>query len=216
MKRIVILGGGTFNPIRNHLSIAAPAFGATTKQLHFMLAYMQIPSERVLTKMADHESNLKSNDDVSGFIDELLDDENVGTIVMNVAMCDFKCNHEGVKGDFHGERIKSREGNISLELEPADKVIAKIKQKRPDIFLVGFKTTTNATHNQQLDAADRMISDTNCDVVFANDTVTRYNMLITNKFIHASHDRDELLHDLTDILKDNVSERNNSGSTPSH
>ena len=33
MKTIYILGGGTFNHVRNHLSIAAPAFGGTARQL---------------------------------------------------------------------------------------------------------------------------------------------------------------------------------------
>lgn len=34
MKKIIILGGGTFSPIRNHLSLCAPAFGTTAKYLY--------------------------------------------------------------------------------------------------------------------------------------------------------------------------------------
>lgn len=34
MKKIIILGGGTFMPIRNHLSLCAPAFGRTAQQIH--------------------------------------------------------------------------------------------------------------------------------------------------------------------------------------
>ena len=33
MKKIYILGGGTFNYVRNHLALAAPAFGETARKL---------------------------------------------------------------------------------------------------------------------------------------------------------------------------------------
>ena len=68
MKKVVILGGGTFEPIRNHLSLSAPAFGNTAIQIHRLIP----GSELVLTKMADRDSNLKSNSDVEKYIDELL------------------------------------------------------------------------------------------------------------------------------------------------
>ena len=38
MKKIYILGGGgTFSPIRAHLSLATPAFGETAKKLDELL-----------------------------------------------------------------------------------------------------------------------------------------------------------------------------------
>jgi phosphopantothenoylcysteine synthetase/decarboxylase len=146
MKKVVILGGGTFEPIRNHLALSAPAFGNTAIQIHKLIP----GSELVLTKMADRDSNLKSNSDVEKYIDELLLDTNVGTIVLNVAFCDFKSLPiDGIENGFHSDRLKTAEGNLTLELTPTDKVIAKIRQKRPDIFLIGFKTTTNKTSDEQ-------------------------------------------------------------------
>jgi hypothetical protein len=37
MRRTVILGGGTFQPVRNHLSLAAPAFGETARKLQTLI-----------------------------------------------------------------------------------------------------------------------------------------------------------------------------------
>ena len=37
MKKIYILGGGTFSPVRAHLSLATPAFGETVKKLDELL-----------------------------------------------------------------------------------------------------------------------------------------------------------------------------------
>ncbi|MHA1290366.1 MAG: hypothetical protein ACTSPB_23545, partial [Candidatus Thorarchaeota archaeon] len=64
MKKIVIIGGGTFSPIRNHLSLCAPAFGKTARQLGDMFNDKLIgtPEDKEykvevhLTKMADPTS----------------------------------------------------------------------------------------------------------------------------------------------------------------
>lgn len=149
VKKIVIIGGGTFSPIRNHLSLCAPAFGKTARQLGDMFNSKLIgtPDDEVykvdvyLTKMADPTSDLVTNDDVEKMIVKLIGDKSVKTIVMNCALCDFDADIDD-RG-FHGERLKTSEGEFSLKLRPADKIISMIRNVRPDIFLVGFKTTTN-------------------------------------------------------------------------
>lgn len=199
MKRVIVLGGGTFEPIRNHLSLSAPAFGNTAKRIHDLIPN----SELVLTKMADSNSNLKSNLDVEKYIDTLLEDENVGTIVLNVAFCDFKSvAMDGIENGFHAERLKTAEGNISLELMPTDKVISKIRLKRPDIFLIGFKTTTNKTSDEQFLIALQMMKKTKCNLVLANDTVTRNNMVITPEetIYGETTDRESVLKELVDMI----------------
>ena len=199
MKKVVILGGGTFEPIRNHLSLSAPAFGNTAIQIHKLIP----GSELVLTKMADRDSNLKSNSDVEKYIDELLLDTKVGTIVLNVAFCDFKSLPiDGIENGFHADRLKTAEGNLTLELTPTDKVISKIRQKRPDIFLIGFKTTTNKTSDEQFLIALQMMKKTKCNLVLANDTVTRNNMVITPEetIYGETTDRQAALKELVDMI----------------
>ena len=176
-RRIVILGGGTFQPVRNHLALAAPAFGSTAKDLKRL--HIQ-DAELFLTKMAHSKSKLVTNEDVERCIDELLEDKTVGTIILNVAFCDFKAKPmDGIESDFHGERLETSKGDLTLELTPTEKIIKKIRIKRPDIFLVGFKTTTNKTSDEQFLIGLKMMKSVKCNLVLANDTVTRNNMIIT-------------------------------------
>jgi len=198
MRKTIILGGGTFQPIRNHLSLSAPAFGTTAKQLHILLP----ESDLVLTKMADSNSKLISNEDVEQYIDILLDDKNVGTIILNIAFCDYKAKAiDGIESDFHGERLKTSEGDVKIILTPTEKIISKIRIKRPDIFLVGFKTTTNKTSDEQFKIALKMMKSVKCNLVLANDTVTRNNFVLTaEETIYCeTTDRMRVLRELAEI-----------------
>lgn len=198
MKRVVILGGGTFNPIRNHLSLAAPAFGTTARKIHKLIPN----SELILTKMADHTSKYRSNKDIESLIDDLLLDDNLGTIIMNVALCDFETKIGNIESGFNSERLKTANGNINIELSPSNKIISKIRVERPDIFLVGFKTTTNETTEDQFSIALKMMKKTKCNLVLANDTSNRRNMIITpeESTYSITTDRDEVLKELCSMI----------------
>lgn len=188
---ILILGGGTFYPVRNHLSIAAPAFGTTARWLKEQLS----DSDLVLTKMADPASFLETNADVKQFVDASLTKKTLRCLIMNVALCDYEGTIGNVASGKHAERLQSRAGKQLMELIPSDKVIASIKEQRPDVFLVGFKTTTNFSPDEQQAAAYRMLSESKGNLVLANDTVTRHNLLINskNECLVASDNRIEVL-----------------------
>lgn len=173
-QRILILGGGTFYHVRNHLSIAAPAFGTTARWLH-----EQLPnSNLVLTRMADPFSKLETNADVGAIIDDYLTDTNLKVLIMNVAMCDYDGQIANVPSGKHAKRMKTKAGQQIMQLEPSQKVIQNIKEQRPDILLVGFKTTTHHSPEEQITATIAMGRSSHCDLIFANDTVTRYNLLV--------------------------------------
>lgn len=196
---ILILGGGTFYHVRNHLSIAAPAFGTTARWLH-----KQLPnSHLILTKMAEVSSSLETNEDVQQLINKYLREEGLQTIIMNVALCDYEGKIGAVNSGKHAQRLQSREGQQSMELIPSNKLLASIKKQRPDVFLVGFKTTTNFSPKEQQLAAYRMLSEAKGDLVLANDTTTRYNLLINarNECLIASKDRIGVLKHLITHLK---------------
>lgn len=185
MKKIVILGGGTFSPIRNHLSLCAPAFGTTAKNIQWFVKNAQhergeekvCNPELILTAMAGGSPSLRTNEDVEKEIDKLIADDNVGTIILNVAFCDFDPVDE--LAGFHGPRLQTSLGDRMLQIRPAKKIIDKIRRERPDIFLVGFKTTTGASTEEQFLTALKMMKRSKCNLVLANDTVTRHNMIIT-------------------------------------
>lgn len=203
MKKVVILGGGTFSKVACHLSLATPAFGTTAKKL-FELFKLNSPNpvKLVLTKMADSSSTLVTNEDVESYVDSLLQDASIGVIVMNVAMCDFKMENPSFK-----ERLDSSEDyNVVLE-GIKSKVLIKIKEKRPDILTVAFSTTSGATVQEQSAKACRVLK--YADYVFANDVGNRRNMLRYKD--HSVYDERDVL--LNYMVKEIVSDSSQNYSS---
>ena len=196
MKKIIILGGGTIQPIANHLSLAATAYGTIAKNLHVLLS----DSELILTKMADPASNIVTNKDVEDVIDDILENPNVKCVVLSVAFCDYEYEN----GDFHADRIISSDNDsLTLTFKASNKVIDKIRRKRPDIFLIGFKTTTNKTVEEQFLIGLKMMKRSKCNLVLANDTVTRNNIIITPEETYYGNttDRKLITLELANMIK---------------
>ena len=219
MKKIHIIGGGTFSPIANHMALCAPAFGGTARTLARHLGqgfYDKLDADRpfrsaadigcevvrTLTKMADHESDLKTNADVARHIDALIADPDTRCIVMNVALCDYDAVVDGQPGDFHGERFRTAEGPRTLEITPSEKLIGRIRRTRKDIFVVGFKTTTGATSDEQYATALKALKRDSLNLVVANDTVTRNNMIVAPEETRYAEttDRDTMLLSLCSMM----------------
>lgn len=202
-RKLIIVGGGTFNPIRNHLSLAAPAFGTTARKLFDIFSMFDSAgvASLHLTKMADHNSNIVTNDDLSEAVDGWILDPEVKTIIFSAAVCDFKCEMDNIESGLHAERLSSDYG-YTVFLETSEKIIGKVRKIRPDIFLVGFKTTTNKSTDDQFLAALKMMKRTKCNLVLANDTVTRQNMVITPEeaMYNVTDDRDSALRTLIEMI----------------
>jgi len=198
-KPIIILGGGTFYHVRNHFSLAAPAFGTTARWLHERLA----ASELVLTKMADYRSDLETNADVANFLEQCLQQLSVKVIVMNVAMCDYEGQVGALSSGKHAERLRTKEGQKLLTLQPSSKVIARIRQQRPDVQVVGFKTTTNHSPAAQKARSLPMLQASSCSVVLANDTITRNNIIVNSEeeVLVSTKKREVALSLLVDIIR---------------
>lgn len=209
MKTIYVLGGGTFNYIRNHLALAAPAFGKTAKQLEVLFKEelkaqgldTQYQVELVLTKMADSESNLVTNEDVSFYVDQLIEKDTTKAIIFNVALADFEATIDDQPSGKYAERLKTKNGNVTINATPSNKVIGKIRKNRKDIFTVGFKTTANELSEIQYTRGLELLKKNSLNLVVANDTVTRNNMIITPEEARYSEttDRMEVMKQLVKI-----------------
>lgn len=196
MSSIHVIGGGTFSHVRNHLALAAPAFGNTARQIandlierwgrkeHEHSVYMH------LTKMAHRDSTLVTNEDVSRLVDQLIEASDTRVIIMNAALCDYDgsvfdkwpepgANAKRTPSGSHETRLKTSAGEQVMSLTPADKLISRIRKTRKDIFLVAFKTTTGASSLEQYLAGLNLLKANSANLVLANDTVTRNNMIIT-------------------------------------
>ncbi len=219
MKKIHILGGGTFSPVANHMALSAPAFGSTARRLAYYLSMgfhdILDPTRpvrkagdigcevvRTLTKMAEHDSSLITNADVAAHIDRLIADPDTRCIVMNVALCDYDAVVDGKPGDFHGDRFRTSEGDRTLHITPAEKLIGRIRRERKDIFVVGFKTTTNATSDEQYATALKALKRDSLNLMVANDTVTRNNMIVAPEETRYSEttNRDDMIRALCSML----------------
>lgn len=197
MNKCVIIGGGTFNHISCHLSLAAPAFGETARHLHRVM--MMFHSDRYesvlkLTKMADHTSNLVTNADVADYVSDLLDDMSVKVIILNAAICDFE-----IDSPTHQTRLSS-DSDYDVTLKGIKtKILSTIKARRPDIFVVGFKTTHGASTDVQFKKGLHSMNSNSLNLVLANDVGTRVNILISDTGRAYYDDRVSLLKRMLNI-----------------
>lgn len=203
-KLVHVIGGGTISHIRNHLALCAPAYGTTARRLAELSKAQSNSMDVVLhlTKMGDPASKIETNDDLRQLVIELVDDFKTKIIFWNPAVVDF----DGVIGEIdsgkYAERLKTVAGKTyDVTLTPADKLVDLIRKTRKDIFLVSFKTTTGASPEEQYRAGLNMLKRSSSNLVLANDTVTRLNMVIVPEeaSYHVTTDREEALKGLVEM-----------------
>jgi hypothetical protein len=218
MKTIEIIGGGTVYHVRNHLALCAPAYGSTAKrldtlcELHADTSYEHVNLH--LTNMAGGKENLETNEDVARLVDKLIANENTKIIFFNPALVDYEgaittsgpvgyswSDDIPTKSGKYEERLKTSEGEKGMLLWPAPKVLSKIRKERKDIFLVAFKTTCGATPDEQFLTGLHLLKTNSCNLVLANDTKTRMNMIITPEQAryYTTVDRDMALRGLVEM-----------------
>lgn len=219
---IHIFGGGTVQHVRNHFALCAPAYGTFATELHKrlqnkgLIASLRrrfgLVSSSVklhLTKMADRHSKMETNEDVAERVKAVLADPDTRAIVFNVALCDYSGQIGDVPSGKYATRLSSRDGQQVVTLTPADKVLKTIRSLRPDVLIVGFKTTAGDNEEEQAAKAWRQIKETGVDLVWVNDTVTRANMLISSDGNVGTPDygtsRSDTMDWLVDTLKHCVS-----------
>lgn len=209
-KTVEVIGGGTLVNVAPHFALCSPAFGNTAKRIAELCKEHsdKLKVNLTLTRMAGGPKELEDVHDVEQWVDNLGLD--VKIVFFNVAMCDFV--PYGLDGDEHqlfgkeAERLSTRNEDGSprsydLRLSPASKVIRRIRKERKDIFLVGFKATSGLSEDEQYIAGLNLLKEASCNLVLANDAVSRVSMIITPEEAryHASKDRDMVLRNLVEM-----------------
>lgn len=209
--RIDIIGGGTVNYVRNHLAISAPAYGSTANYLWRLIvnndgnAFSNVHEVGChLTKMADQKSKIETNDDLKNFRDKLILDPKTKVVIFSAAVADFYGDVEDIPSGKYAQRLTS-DKIYDIKLTPAEKIVSGFRgepHNRKDIFLVSFKTTTGFTPEQQYTRALKSLKATHSNVVFANDTVTRLNMVVVPEeaAYHITQDRESALKGLLEMV----------------
>lgn len=210
-KQIIIIGGGTISWVCNHLALSAPAYGSTARRLGKLCEQLAPTMESVLylTEMAGgcDSANypLETNEDVSKLVDDIVANDKTKIVFFSAAMVDFEGEvlPEGftVNPGKYGTRLASKDAPYHLTLHSAEKVIKKVRKTRKDIFLVGFKQTCGLTEDEQYIAGLNLCKKASCNLVLANDTKTRTNMIITPEEAryHVTKNRQEVLSALVDM-----------------
>ena len=228
-KNVEIIGGGTVSHVRNHLALTAVAYGSTARTIADLVylattgkylrdgvqSNVQYVPHLHLTKMANSgESELETNEDIEKLVDKLIANPDTKIIFFNPALVDYDGsvatsmvfdydfdNNVPTPSGKYEERLKTSEGKQKLLLTPAKKIIGKIRKERKDIFLVGFKTTCGATEDEQFLTGLHLLKSNSCNLVLANDTKTRLNMVITPEQARYSvtTDRQAALEKLVDM-----------------
>lgn len=222
MKKTHILGGGTLKYIRSHLALTAPAYGTTARRIAELCAQQgqSLEVNLHLTRMAGGKRELETVEDVARLMGQIKDDPDSKIVFMNVAMCDFGAvigeRHVGsglfTYGDDMGSKTAPRISTHTLDwkgqetwphavLRPLGKLIGHLRSGRKDIFCVGFKHTNGATPEEQYIAGLSLVKEASCNLVLANDTQTRLNMVITPEEAryHVTTDREEALKGLVEM-----------------
>lgn len=204
-QMIQIIGGGTISHVRNHLALCVPAYGTTAKKLGelcYQQGWKDYSTDIHLTKMADPSSKIETNEDVNKLVDQWIADPQTKIVFFNVALVDFDgsiADHDipTASGKYQ-PRLKTSDGAHWMALSPSEKLISKIRKERKDIFLVAFKTTCGATEDEQFLAGLHLLKQNSCNLVLANDTKTRTNMIITPEQARycVSTERDRVLSEL--------------------
>ena len=206
-KIVYVVGGGTISHIRNHLALCAPAYGATARRIAELA---QSHSDKMavhlrLTRMADPASQIITTQDLSVLLDDIVADSRTKIVFWNPAIVDFDGRVDEVPSGKYARRLQTSAGPQKLDLFPAEKLIARIRNgngtPRKDIFLVGFKTTTEASPEEQYRAALNMLKASSANLVLANDTITRLNMIVVPEeaAYHATTNREEALGNLVEM-----------------
>lgn len=207
--KIHVIGGGTFNDVRNHLSIAARSFGHTARYLYSILADARGEEDvRLhLTKMADPANGtIVTNTDMALLLNRLVMDSDTRAIILTAAICDYKGSIVGsdIESGSHAPRLKTADGERLMRITPADKLIGRLRQHRKDIFVVGCKVTTGATADDQYATALPFLKKNSLNLVLANDTVTRHNFIVApeESRYYETKDRPTVLRGLAQMILD--------------
>ena len=217
IKNIHIFGGGTVAHISNHFAACAPAYGTTAKRIAELISFDKrfdtLNVHLELTKMAG--GKLETNEDIANRINELKADSRTKIIIFNCALVDYtpteligyyedetKRNLVIKTSKYENRLNTSDTPQVNVEFRASEKIIPNIRTGRKDIFLVGFKTTCNATKQEMYEKGLNLCKTGSVNLVLVNDTKTRHQMIITPEeaAYHETDNREEILTNLIDMV----------------
>ena len=188
-KKVLISLGGTFEPIDSVRGITNKSSGkmglALAKQAYILGADVTLIVANVSVEISPlfNVIPVETAEQMADAIFNVVRDFDI--FISTAAVSDFKVVQ------YKNKKIDS-ESSLSINLKPTVKIIRKIKQINPDIFLVGFNSEFNISQDEIIYCARKQINDAGTDIVVAND--------VSNKDCNFGSDKNEVLIIDDDVL----------------
>ena len=117
-----------------------------------------------------HLSLFDTNDDLLELLRQTSAAHEIAAVFHVAALCDYKVKRvEDDQGrSFSSPKIASRSGALTISLEPATKVIAKMRHLFPESILVGWKYELAGTPPKALAKAVRQMQENRTDACVLN------------------------------------------------
>jgi phosphopantothenoylcysteine synthetase/decarboxylase len=117
-----------------------------------------------------HLSLFDTNDDLLELLTQTSADHDIAAVFHVAALCDYKVKRvEDDKGrGCQSAKIASRSGALTISLEPATKVIGRMRDLFPESILVGWKYELVGARNDALAKAVRQIKENRSEASVLN------------------------------------------------
>lgn len=117
-----------------------------------------------------HLNPFDTNDDLLELLKQASTSHEIAAVFHVAALCDYKVKRvEDDQGrGCQSAKIASRSGALTINLEPATKVIGKMRELFPTSILVGWKYELVGTRNDTLAQAARQIEENRTDACVLN------------------------------------------------
>lgn len=145
---------------------------------------------------AAHHLPFSTNDDLFQHLVRLGREHEIGAVFHTAALCDFKVrrveNSEGA--ELSVAKLDSRGDSLTLILEPAPKLIARLRGLFPKATLVGWKYELAGTGAQAMERAWEQIRDNQTDACVLNGRAygTGFALCTPPSLVQEAKDKSEL------------------------
>ncbi len=119
---------------------------------------------------ARHQLVFSTNDDLVQKLETIAAQGDIGAVLHCAALCDFKVKHvQTAAGETLTDRkVSSRAGDLTILLEPATKVIGKLRGLFPKAQIIGWKYELDGTREDALIKGCTQIRENSTDLCVVN------------------------------------------------
>jgi phosphopantothenoylcysteine decarboxylase/phosphopantothenate--cysteine ligase len=178
LMTVVITCGPAFEPIDEMRRLTNASTGRLGSLLaesfttagHEVLLLRAEGSTAALPTGRVEVSRFGTNDDLARQLREVSQRRSIDAVLHAAALCDFKVTaiRNAHQADLRGAKVSSRAGLLTLELQPATKVLPQLKEWFPKARIVGWKFELTGSRQDALRAAERQFAEAGTDACVLN------------------------------------------------